>query len=198
MQTLTTTLLLERLHDQSDNEIWEEFDGRYRPVLIGIGIRLGLNQDEAAEAAQETLVQFMRDYRNHKYNTDHGRLRSWLVGICRNRIMDAHRGRKKLEGARGDSIISKLPNEDQMKMTWDAEQQRVIYQTAMRQLLSGGRINPRTTEVFELVALKNVPAKSVAEQFDIEVSEVYRIKNRVTLRLREIVDELTQAYNTGM
>ena len=198
MQTLTTTILLERLHDQSDEAIWEEFDARYRPILLGIGIRLGLNHNEAAEAAQESIVQFMRDYRNHKYNTDNGRLRAWLIGICRHRIMDTHRSRKVLEGARGDSIISNLPNEDQMRMTWDIEQQRVIYQKAMQQLLSGGRFNTRTTDVFEMFAINNVPAQSVAEDFCIEVSEVYRIKNRVTPGLRKIVDELTIAFKTGM
>ena len=198
MQTLTTTILLQRLHDQGDNAVWDEFDARYRPILCGIGTRLGLNHEDAAEAAQESLVQFMRDYRNHKYNIENGRLRAWLIGICRHRIIDAHRARKKLEGDRGNSIISKLPNEDQVRMTWDIEQQRVIYQKAMQQLLSGGRINTRTTEVFEMFAIKNVPAQSVAESFEIEVSEVYRIKNRVTRRLRDIVDELTQAYQTGM
>lgn len=198
MQTLTTTILLERLHDPNDHVVWDEFDARYRPILLGIGARLGLNHDEATEAAQESIVQFMRDYRNHKYSSDSGRLRAWLIGICRHRIMDSHRARKKFEGARGDSIISKLPNEDQMRMTWDIEQQRVIYQRAMEQLLSGGKINTRTTDVFEMFAIKNVPAQSVAETFDIEVSEVYRIKNRVTRRLRDIVDELTLAYQTGM
>lgn len=198
MQTLTTTIMLERLHDQGDDAIWDEFDARYRPILTGIGVRLGLNPDEAAEAAQETLVQFMHDYRNHKYNTENGRLRAWLIGICRHRIMDAHRLRKKFEGARGNSILSKLPNEDQIRLTWDVEQQRVIYQRAMQQLLSGGRINTRTTDVFEMFAMKNVPAQTVADNFGIQVSEVYRIKNRVTQRLREIVDELTQAYQTGM
>jgi DNA-directed RNA polymerase specialized sigma24 family protein len=112
--------------------------------------------------------------------------------------MDAHRMRQRIDGARGNSIITKLPNEQQLNMTWDAEQQRVIFQRAMQTLLAGGRINSRTLEVFEMVALKNVPAVAVADQFEIEVSEVYRIKNRVTKRLREIVDNLTQAYQTGM
>ena len=85
-----------------------------------------------------------------------------------------------------------------MCMTWDVEQQRVIYQRAMQQLIEGGRINSRTIEVFELVALNNVPAQTIAQRFEIEVSEIYRIKNRVTKRLRDIVDELTQAYTTGM
>lgn len=198
MQTFTTTIMLQRLHDQKDDAIWDEFDARYRPILTGIGTQLGLNPDEAAEVAQETLMHFMRDYRAHKYNAENGRLRAWLIGICRHRIMDSHRSRKKHHADHGNSMISILPNEKQMQITWDMEQQRVIYQRAMQQLLSGGRINPRTTEIFELVALKNVPVQSVAEQFGIEIDEVYRIKNRVTKRLREIVDELTQAYQTGM
>lgn len=198
MQTLTTTIMLQRLHDKSDNAIWDEFDARYRPILTGIGIRLGLNPDDAGEAAQETLMQFMSDYRDNKYNPENGRLRAWLIGICRHRIMDAHRSHKKHHADHGNSIISILPSEEKMCMTWDVEQQRVIYQRAMQQLIEGGRINSRTIEVFELVALNNVPAQTIAQRFEIEVSEIYRIKNRVTKRLRDIVDELTQAYTTGM
>ena len=198
MLTVTTTVLLERLHDREDDVVWDEFDARYRPILIGVGMKLGLNQGEAEEAAQETLVQFLRDYRENKYNNENGRLRSWLIGICRHRVMDAHRRRQRMDGARGDSIISKLPGEAAMTQTWDGEQQRVIFQRAMRRLLDGGKLNERTTKVFEQVAINNVPAASVAKEYGVEVAEVYRIKNRVTKRLRELVEEITQAYRMGM
>ena len=198
MHTVTTTVLLERLHDRADEVVWDEFDGRYRSILIGVGMKLGLNQGEAEEAAQETLVQFLRDYRENKYNNENGRLSSWLIGICRHRVMDAHRRRQRMSGARGDSIISKLPDEAAMTRTWDGEQQRVIFQRAMRHLLENGKLNERTTKVFEQVAINNVPVASVAKEYGVEVAEVYRIKNRVTKRLRELVEEITQAYRTGI
>lgn len=198
MHTITTTVLLGRLHDREDQVVWEEFDSRYRPILIGVGMSLGLNIVEAEEAAQESLVQFLRDYRDHKYKPENGRLRAWMIGICRNRVMDVHRRGQRMKGARGDSIIAHFPDEAAMTQAWDMEQQRVVFRRAMQRLLSDGKINERTTKVFEQVAIRNVPAQSVSDEHGIDIAEVYRIKNRVTKRLRVIVDELTCAYQDGM
>ncbi|VAX36655.1 hypothetical protein MNBD_PLANCTO03-2120 [hydrothermal vent metagenome] len=194
--TTTTTLLLERLHDPQEQAIWTEFDARYRPILIGVGVRLGLNADMAAEAAQETLVQFLADYRDGRYSREQGRLRAWLIGICRHRVMDVHRRHARAAGGRGESVLAQLPDAQAISATWDIVQSRVIFERAMEVLREGGRIAEQTVRVFELVALKGVPATSVAATTGIEVAEVYRIKHRVTTRLREIVEQLTKAYAT--
>jgi len=196
MNTNTTTLLLQRLHDPEDQGVWEEFDARYRPILIGVGVQLGLTADEASESAQETLVQFLKDYREKKYVSNNGRLRSWLMGICRHRIMDAHRLRARGAGGRGDSVISTLPDQRAMTVTWEREQQRAIFKRAFHTLRESGRFADRTLQVFELVVIQGVPAVTVASSSGVEVAEVYRIKNRVTAKLREIVDQLTKAYQT--
>jgi hypothetical protein len=47
----------------------------------------------------------------------------------------------------------------------------------------------------ELVALRGVPAQAAAEQCGMSVDEVYVAKNRVTRQLREIVTEMTKAYD---
>ncbi len=196
LRTTTTTLLLERLHDPQEDSVWTEFDARYRPILIGVSVKLGLSEDHAAEAAQETLVQFLTDYREGKYSREQGRLRAWLIGICRHRVMDAHRRHARAAGGRGDSVLAQLPDAQAISATWDVVQSRVIFARAMEVLREGGRIAEQTVRVFELVALKGVPATSVAMTTGIEVAEVYRIKHRVTTRLREIVEQLTKAYTT--
>lgn len=196
LRTTTTTLLLERLRDPQEDSVWAEFDARYRPILIGVGVKLGLSEDHAAEAAQETLVQFLADYREGRYAREKGRLRGWLIGICRHRVMDVHRRYARDAGGRGESVLMQLPSAAAITATWDAVQTRVIFDRAMEVLREGGRMAERTVRVFELVALRGVPAASVAETTGIEVAEVYRIKHRVTTRLREIVEELTGAYAT--
>src|SRR5205823_5538374 len=51
--TRTSTALLEALKDRSDHAVWWEFDGRYRPLLMAVGRRLGLDVADAEDAAQE-------------------------------------------------------------------------------------------------------------------------------------------------
>ena len=49
--TKTNTMLLEQLTHPGHQDAWEEFDSRYRPILLAFGKRLGLQNDDAEEAA---------------------------------------------------------------------------------------------------------------------------------------------------
>ena len=56
--TRTTTAMLDALHDPENALVWETFDKRYRPILIGFARNLGLSEQDAADIAQETLTRF--------------------------------------------------------------------------------------------------------------------------------------------
>lgn len=194
LRTTTTTLLLERLCDAHNKTEWGEFDARYRPILVGVGMQMGLGPDEAEETAQESLAQFARDYREGRYNRDKGRLRAWLIGICRHRVLDAHRRLARHGAYRGESAIMNLPDVHTVTRAWEEQERRIIFIRAMDELHGSERIARGTIRTFEMVALEGVPATTVAETMGITVAEVYRVKSRVTHRLREIVAQLTDAY----
>lgn len=196
LRTTTTTLLLERLRDPKDALVWEEFDARYRRILVGVGVKLGLDEEAASEAAQETLVQFVRDYREGRYDRGKGRLRAWIIGICRHRVADAHRRRARERGRRGESAMVDLADEQTVCAAWEEEQRRVVFARAMEVLRESTRTSVRTIRAFEMLAMGNVPAAEVAVELGLETAEVYRIKHRMTERLREIVAELTASYET--
>jgi DNA-directed RNA polymerase specialized sigma24 family protein len=88
MITRTSTILLQRLKDRGDDAIWREFDTRYRPVLLAVGRRLGLGLADAEDAAQETLVAFLAEYKEGRYRREMGRLRDWLAGIMTHKVQD--------------------------------------------------------------------------------------------------------------
>ncbi len=194
MRERTTTLLLEALHDAANEPVWLEFDARYRPILTGFARQLGLQPDDAAEAAQETLTQFVRDYRAGKYDRGKGRLSSWIIAIARNRVLDLLRARAKRREWRGDSALAALPDEQQLSGIWDAEQERLVFAQAMAELREKTRTAPETLRVFELFALQGLPAEAVGRECGLSPAEVYRVKNRVTKRLREIVTRLNAMY----
>ena len=56
MLTRPTTALLEALLDPADDEIWQDFDRRYRPILIAFARRLGLPDEDAAH---DTLLRIL-------------------------------------------------------------------------------------------------------------------------------------------
>lgn len=196
LRTTTTTLLLQRLGDAQNHAEWGELDARYRPIFVGVGMRMGLRPDEAEEVAQESLAQFARDYLDGRYNRERGRLRAWLIGICRHRVLDAHRRRAQRGLQRGQSAFLDLSDTNAVSKAWEDQEERVVFQRAMEELHASNRIAPSTLRAFEMVAIEGIPATVVAESMGITVDEVYRVKHRVTRRLREFVTQLTVAYQT--
>lgn len=196
-RTTTTTQLLQALHDPRDEVVWRDFDARYRPIIYSIAQRLGLRPDDAAEVAQETLTEFVCDYRNGGYERGRGRLRSWIIGIARHRVTDVLRQRAKRREMRGDSAFEELPDDHRFAELWEAERERTILDLALRELRENTKTDEKTVRSFEMVAIEGVPADVVAAEAGMTVAEVYRVKNRITKRLREIVERLTQAYLEG-
>lgn len=193
-RTVTSTLLLNSLADRDNSGAWNEIDARYRPVIIGFARGLGLSEEDAADVAQQALAEFARDYLGGKYQRGKGRLGSWLMGIAHHRAIDTVRARARRKDWRGDSAMIEQADRDRVERTWDQSQKQAILQEALRRLKESSRMAEHTLRAFELVALQNVPAEEAARQCGISVDEVYVAKNRVTKRLREIVSEITGAF----
>jgi RNA polymerase sigma-70 factor, ECF subfamily len=190
----TTTLLLESLKDPARDSVWSEFDARYRPILIAFSRQLGLNDADAEEVAQETLAEFLRAYREGRYDRTKGRLSSWIISIARNRISDRRRKWARRKEHRGDSALADLSNRTRLTRVWAVERQRVIFERAWELLRTTGRTAEKTLKAFELVAMRGTPPEAAAAECGMTLDEVYIAKNRVTKRLREIVEQLTDAY----
>lgn len=194
MLTRTTTALLQDLADPANQEAWGAFDGRFRPILVAFGRRLGLHDEDAADAAQETLTQVVRSYRVGKYDRTRGRLHSWIVGIARNCIMDLHSKRAARREQRGVSAIIDLPGENQMTVMWREQCEQEILQQAIVSLREESKTEQQTIRAFELVAFQQQAPKEVAADLGISLNDVYLAKHRCLKRLRVIVSELDAAY----
>ncbi len=188
----TTSALLAALRTPDNQTIWVGFDQRYRGILERFAQRLGLGSDDAADVAQQTLVEFARDFRAGKYQRDRGRLSAWIVGIARHRAIDALRARQR-RPVRGSSALPDQPD-DQAVDIWEEEQAQEILRRAFEQLRGNTRHTPRTLAVFEQVAIRGTPPGEVAATFDLCVDEVYRIKNRVTGQLRAVYQRIAREY----
>ena len=101
MHTTTTTQLLEALFGPGEEAVWREFDARYRPIIFAFARELGVAAEDAADVAQQTLTEFLRDYRAGKYDRRRGRLRAWIIGIARHRVLDTLRQRTRNQAVRG-------------------------------------------------------------------------------------------------
>ena len=195
---VTTTLLLERLRAPGDELAWSQFDLRFRGVLMATGLRLGLAQLDAEEAAQETMLQAFRDFRAGKYDRSRGRLSSWILGIAHHRITDIQRRRgAHTRFSEQDSSSSHI-QVDRLADAFEAELERQIFQEGWRIVCEEGDIAPRTLLAFELTALRGVPPAAAAAECGISVDQVYVAKHRVAQRLQAAIELIDCSYRDGL
>lgn len=192
--SVTTTSLLDGLLDPRNDEVWRGFDARYRPIIIAVARHLGLGNEDAEDVAQQTLLDVVRGHREGKYVRGKGRLRWWILGIARHRIADIHRRRIRRLDQLGDSELNDIPDDARLEEVWDAEQERAILEAAMTELRACSRTESQTLRAFEMVARCGMKAELVAAECGMPVAEVYRVKHRLTKRLREFVTRLNGLY----
>ena len=128
MISATNTALLIGLKDPGNGQVWEQFFTRYQPLLISFARRLGLNQTDAEDAAQEALIAFATCYQEGKYDREKGRLRTWLSAITRNKVrnIQERRARECPVGERASitAMIEQIADEASMSELWEAEWSR--------------------------------------------------------------------------
>ena len=194
IQATTTSALLDGLHDESNHTVWEEFDRRYRPILLRFARRLGLDENDAADVAQETLLRFLRAYRAGEYHRGKGRLRSWLVGIAKYRIADLRRAAARRKVTRGQSAIGDVPGDDELEGIWIAEEHQVIFNRALEDLRQTTRIADATLDAFERLVVRHESVETVAAGLEMTPQEVYDAKSRVVAKLRETMEKYKSLY----
>jgi RNA polymerase sigma factor (sigma-70 family) len=189
--TRTTTKLLQGLTDPACGWAWAEFDARYRPLLHAVSRSAGLDDADAADVAQDTIAVFIAKYSRGEYDRARARVRSWLCGIARMKIIELQRQR-----ARQRRMFSELdddalaPDEQTMTRVWEQAQRSLLLAHALEQLRTNSRFNAKTVDAFELYVLRGCTPESVAETLGMSVNDVYVAKHRVLDRLRVILQAL--------
>jgi RNA polymerase sigma-70 factor (ECF subfamily) len=192
--TKTTTALLEGLFDLQNASAWRQFDDRFRPILVAVASRLGLEPADAADVAQETIAQFVRDYRAGKYDRTRGRLRSWVVGIARHRVAELHRTQVSRREHRGQSAIVMIPEENHLGEIWDTECRQAAVCAALRELVASSKVSERTLDAFRMHVIEDETPERVAEKLGTTVRAVYMAKHRCLARLRSVMDGMKDVY----
>ena len=183
----TTTQILERLQGREDPEAWRALCTHFDPVIRGFARQLGLNAQDAEDAAQETLATLVKGLRNGRYDRTKGRLSAWLFGVARNVVLHL-RSHRPREQALGTQYDDRLPDDRAMQMTWDGQWQRVLLGHGLAQVR--GETDPNVFEAFRLYCLEERPVDEVAERLGMSRNAVYIAKSRVLTSLRRWEDRL--------
>jgi len=214
---ITTTLLLNSLKDERNDAAWGDFDSRYRRLIEDFARSAGLRDEEAMEVAQQTLVDFVKAYRQGRYSREKGRLHSWIIGIAQNKVTDVFRYRGR--AAIGGSVVAEqladdasssvagpcgacqgttfdITDSERVSQVWEQHVQQAIFREAMEKLRTQTQLDEATIKAFELVSVRGVSVEAAARECGMKAGEIYVAKHRVLTKLRKIVEEITAAWES--
>jgi RNA polymerase sigma-70 factor, ECF subfamily len=187
VDTTRTTRLLDDLHDPANVRAWMEFDRHYRPTLHGFARAMGVSANDAADVAQETMLQFFREYRAGRYDRNRGGLRSWLISIARTRIALLYRTKARQPKQTSESAFADQCDDSDPSASSDAQWRRHMLAQAIGKLRQQSRLQERTIHAFELLVLRRVPTRAVAQELGMSEHDVYLAKGRIARRLKSMI-----------
>lgn len=193
--TPTRVSLLEKLKDMNDSASWERFFELYSHLIYGVARKAGLNDADAQDVLQDTVITVAKQMPGFKYDPAVGRFKGWLMRVTHSRIMDLKRKRSyERDGERQPREVPLEPTdleqvpasgEFDLEATWAEEWKLHIFEAASKRVRE--QVDPLEFQAFQLHAMNGVPAKTVARKLKMKLSSVYFAKYKLHILLRKQV-----------
>jgi len=193
----TRRSLLTRLKNWDDQESWKDFFDTYWKLIYGVAIQAGLNDTEAQEVVQETVIAVSKRMEGFKYDPQIGSFKGWLLHTTRWRISDQLR--KRRGQARGIELdyktstrtatVERIPDPagSNLEAIWEKEWRNSLFAVAIAKVKR--RVDARQYQIFDLYVIKQWPVKKVAATLGVKPGQVYLAKHRIfALVKKEIAD----------
>jgi RNA polymerase sigma-70 factor (ECF subfamily) len=197
----TRRSLLSRLRDLGDDASWRLFFETYWRLIYNVARKAGLNDHEAQDVVQETVIGVARKIAEFHYDPAKGSFKQWLLLITRRRIQDHLRRHYRTvrvaetspeELARGgqEAVAPEQPPDAHLDAVWEAEWRENLFQTALGRVRQ--QANPKHYQVFDYCVLQQLPAVKVGQMLGLNAAQVYLAKHRVGLSVKRKIKELEQ------
>jgi RNA polymerase sigma-70 factor (ECF subfamily) len=196
---VTRSSLLSRLRNVGDDASWRRFFDTYWRLIYNVARKAGLNDYEAQDVVQETVIAVARKMPEFRYDPAKGSFKQWLLLITRRRIHDHLRRLYRsllVADARPEELVRRAENvpaaaltpDAQIDAAWEQEWRENIFQTALARVRQ--RANPKHYQVFDYCVLQNVPAREVVRMLGLNAAQVYLAKHRISSSVKRAVKEL--------
>jgi RNA polymerase sigma-70 factor, ECF subfamily len=186
---------LQRLADEDlmpligskDAEAFEVFYDRHAGAAYSLAYRIVGERAAAEDATQEALISIWKS--GARYDRTRGSVRTWALGIVRNRAIDSLRrdaGRPQKMPGSGDEILERRP----AKELTDVEAARRETSRQLRGALQ--ELPSEQSRVIELAYFGGFTHSQIAEMLDMPLGTV---KGRMRLGMEKIRTQLAEALS---
>lgn len=194
----TRRTLLSRLRNWEDQESWRDFFYTYWKLIYSAAKRAGLNDVEAQEVVQETVIGVAKCIPEFQYDPQKGSFKGWLLFLTRRAISKKYRSRRRRYGNAEepgkfvplyDSIGGIAGSKEcELEKYWDAEWNKNLIDAAIGKVKL--HVNPKHFQIFSYSVIKEWPAKKVAQTLNVNIAQVYLIKHRIAKLVQREVKRL--------
>ena len=196
----TRRSLLSRLKDWDDQESWKDFFDTYWKLVYGVAIKSGLNDAEAQDVVQETVLSVAKKMHAFKYDPAVGTFKSWLLLITRRRIADhlrkvyreppQHVSQRNAEETARTPTVEKAadPASLELDRIWEEEWQKNLLEAAIQRVRR--QVDPKQFQIFDSYVLKQWPVDDVKKTLGVSAAQVYLAKHRISALIKKEIKKL--------
>lgn len=196
----TRASLLARLKNPEDHSGWSKFHQLYRDLIFSTARRAGLNEHEAGEVVQDTLIAVARKMPEFTYDPAKDSFKGWLLTVTRWRIRDQLAKRASRAGRESRSLspsadeegtrtatIDRVPDPvgTELGSIWDEEWEKRLLETALARIKR--LVQPLHYQIYHLHVVLGQPAGEVARTLSVSIGRIYLAKHRVSRLLNKEV-----------
>jgi RNA polymerase sigma factor (sigma-70 family) len=200
----TRASLLERLKDLGDEASWIEFYQTYRGLIYSSVRRAGLNELEANEVVQDTLISVAKKIPGFTYDPAKDSFKGWLLTVTRWRVYDKLKSLKRdlshgmaslsLRNFPSDetATVEKVPDPEGsiLEAIWNEEWEKHLLQQALSRVKR--QVRPQQYEIYHVYVVLGKPVHEVKKTAGVSTAQVYLAKHRVGASLRREFKRLQQ------
>jgi RNA polymerase sigma-70 factor (ECF subfamily) len=198
----TRKSLLTRLKNWNDHEGWQEFFDAYWRLIYGVARQAGLNDAEAQEVVQITIIAVAEKMKSgeFKYDSLRGSFKGWLLAHTQWRVSDQFRHRQKQAERHAQeegktALMEAVPDEgaeERISRCWEAEWRNNLMQLALERVKP--KVSTRTFQIFLLHVIKDWPVAKVVETLGVSKAQVHLVKHRVSTMVRKEITKLEKRF----
>ena len=194
--------LLQRLV-RKDGESWNEFYRIYGRLVRDFAMKAGLTETEADEVVQETAIAIARHLPEYHYNREVCRFKTWLLNQASWRIKDQFRKRRTATNRIVDPVkpkdgeessrtaaIDRVPDPASLDLDalFEAEWRNNLFASALESIKQ--KFSLKQIQIFDLLVIKEWPAKEVAQCLGITLANAYVTRHRISAAIEKEIKRL--------
>ena len=187
----TRSSVLKAVADTGNEAAWRRLFDLYAGFVFSIARSKGLNDADADDIVQAVFADLARNLSSFKYNREKGRFRAYLSSLARWRVNDRLRFGKRDVELKASFIeeakaFSRAADEDFEEREWRA----AALEEALRRIKSD--VRPAHYAAFVASAVEGQDTETVARLHGISIDNLYQIRKRLTVKLRETVAQVLE------